>query len=167
MNDATLEIFRKAIEGNKDKFVQLQNTVLVLKSQVKAIEELTEEIEQKILDENVYLISAENRRTFEISEDEKRITKPFNTYLMDTEVFENDYLEKCYVEFKKAGIADSRGKEWIPGAEGKRALKCAENELLNFVINALPDEIARKMIEAKYHWEYREKMINLTLKLSI
>ena len=165
MNNTTLEIFRKSIEGNKEKFVQLQNTVLVLKAQVKAIEEITQEIEQKILDENVYLVSYENRRAFEI--EEKRITKPCNTYLMDTEVFENDYLEKCYSEFKKAGIADTRGKEWIPGAEQKKALKNAEDELLNFVIDALPSEIACKLIETRYHWEYREKMIDLTLKLSI
>ena len=165
MNNTTLEIFRKSIEDNKEKFVQLQNTVLVLKAQVKAIEEITQEIEQKILDENVYLVSDENRRAFEI--EEKRITKPFNTYLMDTEEFENDYLEKCYAEFKKVGIADTRGKEWIPGAEQKKALKNAEDELLNFVIDALPSEIACKLIEARYHWEYREKIIDLTLKLSI
>ena len=150
---------------NNKRLVQLQNNVIVLKAKVKAIEELTEKIEQKILDENIYLISSGNRRFFKL--EGKRITKPSNIYLMDREEFENDYLEKCYFEFKKAGIADARGKEWVPGSKERKSLKNAEDELLDFVINSLPSEIACELSEVKNHWEFREKMIDLTLKLTI
>jgi len=64
----------------------------------------------------------------------KRITEPKHTYMMNEEIFLNDFLVKCYAEYQKAGIADSRGKEYCPEATAHDAKKEAENLLLKLAI---------------------------------
>lgn len=134
---------------------------MILQAETQTIEELTEEIQQKILDENVYMDEHHN------SEEKMRITRPFDDYLMNEDIFKNDYLEKCYAEYKKAGIADPRGKEYIPSSESKDKLKQAENQLLDFIIKILPAEIAHEAIKARHHWKYKEQMLDLTLRLDV
>lgn len=94
---------------------------------------------------NICELDYEQRRrykgyyTFDISDEElmkkrggngkpKRILDPDLTYMMDLDTELPRFIDLCYPEYVKAGIADSRGKEYIPEANAKDLMYEAEKQ---------------------------------------
>ena len=87
---------------------------------------------------------------------------------MDDEIFSNDFLEKCYAEYQKAGIADSRGKDYMPEAIVRDARLDAEKALMQLAIDILPDIPEKETLRnATIHWKYREQILDLILRLDV
>lgn len=125
--------------------------------------EAAEDIERKVLEKNVFLASREWTAD---SDTPKRITKPFDSYLMEESAFQN-YLNLCYAEYVKAGIADKRGREFCPEAEAYDLYLEAEEQLVLYGIDILPDGMAEKetLKHAIENIKYKEKVLNLILRL--
>lgn len=141
----------------------------VAKALEDTIRAQAEDIQRKILANGNYLVCDE---LWEMENhgglNSRRITEPRNTYLMDEKIFSDDFLEKCYAEYVKAGIADSRGKEYIPEANAHDARREAEKVLLQLAIDIFPDIPEKEMLkQASKHWKYREKMLDLILRLDV
>lgn len=151
----------------KRKINALQKAYLQAETLYKTIEEITKEIQQKILLNGNYVIcdevwNMENHR----GKENRRIIRPEDTYLMEEETFLNDFLEKCYAEYIKAGIENSKGKEYIPSAEARELMKQAEKELVNMAIEIMPESKEKLTLELnKLHWKYRPMILDIIMKL--
>lgn len=154
-------------QAQKRRINGLQKAYLQAKALYETIEEITKEIQQKILLEGNYIIcnevwNMENHR----GKENRRITRPVDTYLIDEEIFLNDFLEKCYTEYIKAGIESSKGKEYIPSAEARELMKQAEKELVNMAIEIMPESKEKQTLELnKLHWKYRPMILDIIMKL--
>ena len=163
MNNNILSVFKISVQAHSKEIRSAQKAYITAKAAEEAIKEISEDIQRKILAENVYTVSPEFQNRRGIGE---RITEPKHTYLMNEEIFINDFLEKCYTEYQKAGIADSRGKEYIPEAVARDTRLDAEKELMQLAIDILPDIPEKETLrKAATHWKYREQILNLILKL--
>lgn len=173
-NDITallLTAFTEKIQNRATEITALQETYLIAKAMEEAIEEQDKEIKRKVLAENEYYINGE---LWELTKKrhpdaERRITDPRDDYKMfsDTDTTQqNDYLDKLYTEYLKAGIADKRGKGWIPSAEAHNIRHKAENALLDIVIELFTGtEYEDAIRQATRHWKYREQLLDITMKL--
>lgn len=167
MNNTTmLSVFTQSVQAHAEEIKTAQKAYLIAKAAEETIKGIAEDIQRKILADGEYMVMPEFRNRKGTPE---RVTDPKHTYLMNEEIFLNDFLEKCYVEYQKAGIADSRGKEYIPEAVAHDARKQAENELLKLAIDIIPDNLTEKetLRKAVNHWKYREKILELILKLGV
>lgn len=165
MDNNILSAFKTSVKSHSEEIRTTRETYLTAKAAEEAIKEIAEDIQRKILAENVYTVSPEfqNRRGIM-----KRITEPKHTYLMNDEIFSNDFLEKCYAEYQKAGIADSRGKDYMPEAIVRDARLDAEKALIELAIDILPDIPEKEMLRnATTHWKYREQILDLILRLDV
>ena len=165
MNNSILLIFTDRVQNHSEEIIAAQKAYIIAKAAERTIKEVAEDIQRKILSENEYFIMPEFNGRRGVA---KRITEPKRTYMMEDEIFLNDFLVKCYEEYQKAGIADSRGKEYSPEATAHDAKKEAENLLLKLAIELLPDELAEEketLRKAVNHWKYREQILDLILKL--
>ncbi len=167
MNNNVLSIFTDRVQNHKDEIRAAQKAYIIAKVEEETIKELAEVIQKIVLSENEYFIMPEfeGRRGLK-----KRIIEPNRAYMMDDEIFSNDFLTKCYTEYQKAGIADSRGKEYIPWATARDAKIKAENLLLKLAVEIIPDELTEEkdvLREAINHWECREQILDLILKLGV
>ena len=163
MDNNILSVFKAIIQAHAEEIRTAQKAYITAKAAEEAIKEISEDIQRKILAENIYTVSPEfqNRRCIT-----ERITEPKHTYLMDEEIFLNDFLDKCYAEYQKAGIADSRGKEYIPEAVARDTRLDAEKALIQLAIDILPDIPETETLrQAATHWKHREQILNLILKL--
>lgn len=129
-----------------------------------------EEIQRKVLEENEFYETEEfamglkGRGGTGVPE---RILKPNNTYMMDLDKDFPRFLDLCYPEYVKAGIADPRGKEYVPEAEEHDLFWEAEKQLIDYAIEIMPDELIdkeamRKMVQMI---KYRDKVLDLVLRL--
>ena len=163
MDNNILSVFKTSVQAHAEEIRIAQKTYITAKAAEEAIREISEDIQRKILAENIYTASPEFQNRRGIGE---RITEPKHTYLMDEEIFLNDFLEKCYAEYQRAGIADGRGKEYIPEAVARDTRLDAEKALIEIAIDILPEipekETLRKAIN---HWKYREQILELILRL--
>ena len=167
MNNSVLLILTDRVHNHGEEIREAQNAYLIAKAIEETIKEAADDIQKKILSENEYFIMPEYEGRRGVV---KRITEPKRTYMMDEEIFLNDFLAKCYEEYQKAGIADSRGKEYCPEANAHDAKKEAENLLLKLAIELIPDELAEEkedLRKAVNHWKYREQILDLILKLGV
>ena len=165
MDAKVLKIFVDRMQKKHIEIKRAQEAYFMAKALEETIKETAEEIQREILLKNVYVVMPEFAEKRGVSE---RITEPHNTYLMDDEIFQNDFLEKCYPEYIKAGIADKRGKEWLPEADAKDARIEAEKILLEIAIDVLPDELIEEktvLRKATLNWKYREQILNLILSV--
>lgn len=165
MDKNILEIFKARVQENCEKITEVQKAYLIAKAEEETIKEIAEDIQRKILASGNYTVCDEFTNHRGVN---NRITAPQCTYLMDEEIFINDFLEKCYTEYKKAGIADPRGKEYCPEGEAHEKKKQAENELLKIAIDILPDEMQEEkaaLKKASTHWKYRGQILDLILRL--
>ena len=87
--------------------------------------------------------------------------------MMDLEKELPRFLDLCYPEYVKAGIADPRGKEYIPEAEEKELFYEAEKQLVEYGIDIIPDEFEEKetLRKAVQMIKYRDKVLDLVLRL--
>ena len=98
-------------------------------------------------------------------EDMRRIEQ---TAAEQRKTFLNDFLEKCYAEYQKAGIADSRGKDYIPEAVARDTRLDVEKALIELAIDILPDIPEKETLRnATTHWKYREQILDLILRLDV
>lgn len=79
------------------------------------------------------------------------------------------YESKEIAEKKKSrgGIADPRGKDYIPEAEEKALYHEAEQQLIDYAIDIIPDFLNEKETLKKYSQvtKYREQILNIILML--
>ena len=165
-NIAMLNAFTQSIQAHAEEIKTAQKAYLIARATEETIKGIVQDIQKKILANGEYMVMPEFKNRKGTPE---RITEPKHTYLMDEEIFINDFLEKCYAEYQKAGIADSRGKEYIPEAVAHDTRKQAENELLRLAIDIIPNDLTGKetLKKAVNHWKYREQILDLILKLEV
>lgn len=165
------EGFKTIIQERAEEIADLQATYYIAKAAEETINEIDEEIKRKVLAENEYYITGE---LWELTlkrdpNAERRITDPKADYKMfsDTDTAQqNDYLDKLYAEYLKAGIADERGRGWIPSAKVRDVRHEAEKALINIVIDLFKNtEYEELFRRAAQHWKYREQLLELILKL--
>ena len=163
MDNNILSVFKASVQTHAEEIRSAQKAYITAKVAEETIREISEDIQRKILADNVYTVSPEFKNRRGIGE---RITDTKHTYLMDEEIFSNDFLDKCYAEYQKAGIADSRGKEYIPEAVARDTRLDAEKALIQLAIDILPDIPEKETLrKAANHWKYREQILELILRL--
>lgn len=169
-----LEALKANVAMYAPEILNACNNYMICKAHEKAVTEIAREIETQVLDDNVYMTSETYiKRVNEAAEksgvsrraEHGRITKPFDTYKMTDSDF-NDYLDKCYEKYLEAGIAHPKGRGYVPEAPAKEARFKAENALLDAYEKVVNGVIAHdEYEEMKRHWKYRDKLIELALKV--
>lgn len=149
---------------------KLKEDYFTAKAIYEVKKELAEVIQRRVLEEHAFYETdeiAQMRKKRGSSETPKRILNPFDTYLMDQEKDFQKYLDLTYAEYLKEGVADPRGKEYIPEAEEKALYHKAEKQLIDYAINIIPDGMKEKatLKRAVQQLEYRDKVLDLILKL--
>lgn len=157
------------MEYNKELLRKLKENYFTSKALYKVTKKQAEEIDRKILLEYEFYESkeiAEKKKSRGGNGSPKRILEPFNTFLMEESDF-NRYLEIAYSEYVKSGIADPRGKDYIPEAEEKALYHEAEQQLIDYAIDIIPDFLNEKETLKKYSQvtKYREQILNIILML--
>lgn len=157
------------MEYNKELLRKLKENYFTSKALYKVTKEQAEEIDRKILLEYEFYESkeiAEKKKSRGGNGSPKRILEPFNTFLMEESDF-NRYLDFTYSEYVKSGIADPRGKNYIPEAEEKALYHEAEQQLIDYAIDIIPDFLNEKETLKKYSQvtKYREQILNIILML--
>lgn len=163
MDNNILSAFKISVQAHYKEIRTAQKAYITAKAAEEAIRKISEDIQRKILAENIYTVALEFQNRRGVGE---RVTEPRHAYLMDEEIYINDFLDKCYMEYQKAGIADSRGKEYIPEAVARDTRLDAEKALIQLAIDILPDIPEKETLrKATTHWKYREQILNLILRL--
>jgi hypothetical protein len=93
------------------------------------------------------------------------INEPEENLMSETDF--NEYLDLCYAEYKRAGIDDKRGREYIPEAESRELYKQTEKLLVEYGIDIIPDEMTEKetLRNAVKITKYRDRVLELVLAL--
>lgn len=150
---------------------KLKSNYFNAKALYECIKEQAEEIQRKVLAENEFY---ETEDVAEMKEKRgggdgapKRILDPDLTYMMDLDAELPRFIDLCYPEYVKAGIADKRGKDYIPEAEAKDLYHEAEKQLVQYAIDIIPDEFGEKetLRKAVQMIKYRDKVLDLLLRL--
>ena len=144
MIDSTL---RKQIKTKQQEY-------LLLKAAIMAAEEIEEENKLRILSENVF-----------IDDEGIRVTNPDNDWLIKDNTF-IEYLKMVADANKKSGLKIEDYNKVI-ALEEKEALKKVENELLELQLRITPANIIEDIKKAQQHWKYRDKAIDLMLRLEV
>ena len=157
------------MEYNRTFLRKLKENYFMSKALYETVKEQAEEIGKKILLEYEFYESeevAKMKKSRGYDGIPKRILKPFDTFLISEEDFDR-YLDLVYPEYVKAGIADPRGKGYIPEAEEKALYHEAEQQLIDYAIEIIPDFLKEKETLKKYSQvtKYREKILDIILML--
>lgn len=157
---------------NYDKKIlgKLKSNYFNAKALYETIKENAEEIQRKILAENEFY---ETEDVAEMMEKRggngkpERILDPDLTYMMDLDKELPRFIDLCYPEYVKAGIADPRGKDYIPEANAKDLMYEAEKQLVEYAIDIIPDEFGEKetLRKAVRNIKWKDKVFDLVLKL--
>lgn len=153
------------INYDKKILAKLKSNYFNAKILYETIKEKAEEIQRKILTENEFYETEKNMK-MDKHITPMRITRTFDTYLMSEEDFQK-YLDLCYSEYVRLGIADPRGKEYIPEAEERDLFFEAQKQLIEYAIDIIPDEFGEKetIRKAVRMIKYRDKVLDLVLRL--
>ena len=155
---------------NKTELKALKDTYFVAKALYESVRDTAEEIQKNILKKYPFYEDAEKLNILNESRRRKektRILKPFDSYLMSDADFDK-YLDLCYEEYKKAGIDDKRGREWVPETESRELYTEATKMLVEFGLSIIPDRFATEketLKEAVKNIKYRDKVLDLVLRL--
>ena len=149
---------------------KLKSNYFNAKALYECIKEQAEEIQRKVLAENEFYETEDVAERMEKrggSGKPKRILDPDLTYMMDLVTELPRFIDLCYLEYVKAGIADKRGKDYIPEAESKELYHEAEKQLVQYAIDIIPDEFGEKetLRKAVQMIKYRDKVLDLVLML--
>lgn len=156
------------IEYDKKLLGKLKSNYFNAKALYECIKEQEKEIQRKILAENEFY---ETEDVAEIKRNgngkPERILDPDYTYMMNLETELPRFIDLCYPEYVKAGIADKRGKDYIPEAEAKDLYYESEKQLIQYAIDIIPDEFGEKetLRKAVQMIKYRDKVLDLVLRL--
>lgn len=99
------------------------------------------------------------------SMEENRIYEPSETYMMDLDNDFPQFLDLVYPEYVKAGIANNKGKEYIPEADSRSLMLQAEKQLVEYGIAIIPDEYAAEKEILLKNVKYRDKILSIVLCL--
>ena len=157
------------VNYNKQELKALKEAYFTARALFETIRDAAEEIQKNILAEHPFFEGAEKTAIFESKgrgKADTRILRPFDSYLMSETDF-NKYLDLCYAEYKKAGIDDKRGREYLPEAESRELYKEAEKCLVEYGIDIIPDEMTEKetLRNAVKITKYRNRVLELVLYL--
>lgn len=157
------------IQYNKELLGKLKSNYFNAKALYECIKQQAEDIGIKVLQENEFYESEEWSEMMEKrggDGNRERITRPFDTYLMEEADFQK-YLDLVYAEYVKAGIADKRGRGWCPEAESGDLYREAMKQLVEYGIDIIPDEFGEKetLRKAVQMIKYRDKVLDLVLRL--
>lgn len=158
------------INYDKELLAKLKNNYFMAKALYETIKEQAEDIQRKILAEHEFYEAEDIAKMLEKRGGDgkpKRILEPSNTYMMDMETDFQTYLDLIYTEYLKAGIADKRGRDYIPEAESKDLYYEAMKQLVDYGIDIIPDEMSEKetLRKAVQMIKYRDKVLDLVLML--
>ena len=158
------------INYDRKLLAKLKSNYFNAKALYECIKEQAEEIQRKILAENEFYETedvAEMMGKRGGSGKPERILDPDLTYMMDLDNELPRFIDLCYPEYVKAGIADKRGKNYIPEAEARDLMWEAEKQLVQYGIDIIPDEFGEKetLREAVQIIKWRDKVLDLVLRL--
>ena len=158
------------IQYDKVLLGKMKSNYFNAKALYETIKANAEEIQRKVLAENEFYETAEVAEMMEKRGGDgkpKRILDPDLTYMMDLETELPRFIDLCYPEYVKAGIADKRGKDYIPEANAKDLMYEAEKQLVQYAIDIIPDEFGEKetLRKAVQMIKYRDKVLDLVLRL--
>lgn len=155
---------------NYDKALlgKLKSNYFNAKVFLEMIQEQEKEIERKILAENEFYVEEELVELMEKRDGTgkpERILEPDNTYMMSEDDFLK-FIDLCYPEFVKAGIANPKGKEYCCDNEARELFNEATKQLVEYGIEIMPD-IPEKEVLRKAVWniKWRDKVLDLVLSL--
>lgn len=157
------------INYDRKFLAKLKSNYFNAKVLYEMIKENAEEIERNVLAENEFYETEEVAEMMEKRGGEgkpKRILEPSMTYMMDLDKELPRFIDLCYPEYVKAGIADPRGKGYCPDAQSKELYQEATKQLVEYGIDIMPDipekETLRKAIQ---NIKWRDKVLDLVLNL--
>lgn len=156
------------IQYDKALLGKLKSNYFNAKALYETIKANSEEIQRKILAENEFYETEDIARIKRNGSGKpERILDPDLTYMMDLDKELPRFIDLCYPEYIKAGIADPRGKNYIPEAAAKDLLLEATNQLVEYGIDIIPDEFSEKetLRKAVQMIKYRDKVLDLVLSL--
>lgn len=158
------------IQYDKKFLGKLKSNYFNAKALYECIKENAEEIQRKVLAENEFYETEDVAEMMEKRGGDgkpKRILDSDLTYMMDLDNELPRFIDLCYPEYVKAGIADKRGKNYIPEAEAKDLMHQAEKQLVEYGIDIIPDEFGEKetLRKAVRNIKWRDKVLDLVLRL--
>lgn len=156
------------IEYDKALLGKLKSNYFNAKVFLEMIQEQEKEIQRKILAENEFYEEAE---IVELEAKHggtgkpKRILKPNNSYMMSEDDFLK-FMDLCYPEFVKAGIANPKGKEYCCDNEARELFHEATKQLVEYGISIMPDVPEKEVLrKAVWNIKWRDRVLDLVLKL--
>lgn len=156
------------IEYDKALLGKLKSNYFNAKVFLEMIREQEKEIKRKILAENEFYEEEEFVELLEKrggSGKPERILEPDNTYMMSEENFLK-FLDLCYPEFVKAGIANPNGKEYCCDNEARELFNEATKQLVEYGIEIMPDIPEKELLrKAVWNIKWRDKLLDLVLNL--
>jgi hypothetical protein len=158
------------IRYDKAFLSKLKSNYFNAKALYETIKANSEEIQRKVLAENEFYETEDVTGIMKKRGGDgkpKRILDPDLTYMMDLDKELPRFIDLCYPEYVKAGIADKRGKDYIPEAEAKDLMWEAEKQLVEYGIDIIPDEFGEKetLRKAVRNIKWKDKVLDLVLRL--
>lgn len=158
------------IQYDKVLLEKMKSNYFNAKALYETIKANAEEIQKKILAENEFYETEDVAEMMEKRGGDgkpKRILDPDLTYMMDLDNELPRFIDLCYPEYIKAGIADPRGREYCPDAQSRELLLEATKQLVEYGIDIIPDEFGEKetLRKAVQMIKYRDKVLDLVLRL--
>lgn len=157
------------INYDKKFLAKLKSNYFNAKVLYECVKEQSEEIQRKVLAERPFYMTDD---MFDMRENrgykgDRRIYDPNDTYLMDLDNDFPKFLDLVYPEYVKVGIADKRGKNYIPEANAKDLMYEAEKQLVEYGIDIIPDEFGEKetLRKAVRNIKWKDKVLDLVLRL--
>ena len=142
----------------KIQIKQKQEAYKKVSEELEKIRKIENSNQQKVLDE-FYFINEETQ---------KRITKPDHDFLMSESDF-IEYLKKVFDLHKKSGL-DIKTYEDDPCYQKEKELKNIENDLIDLAVLTIPSYMEKEkesIGKTKNHWKYRQKTIDLIMRLQV
>lgn len=158
------------IQYDKAFLSKLKSNYFNAKALYETIKANSEEIQRKVLAENEFYETEDVTGIMKKRGGDgkpKRILDPDLTYMMDLDKELPRFIDLCYPEYVNAGIADKRGKDYIPEAEAKDLMWEAEKQLVEYGIDIIPDEFGEKetLRKAVRNIKWKDKVLDLVLRL--
>lgn len=157
------------INYDKKLLGKLKSNYFNAKVYYEMVKEQEEEIQRKILAENEFYEAEDVTEMKERrggSGKTERILEPFDTYMMDLDNEFPRFLDLCYPEYVKAGIADPRGKEWCCDAQPRELYNAARKMLVDYAIELVPyDDIKETLRKSVQNIKWRDEVLDLILRL--
>ena len=158
------------IQYDKVLLGKMKSNYFNAKALYETIKANAEEIQKKILAENEFYETEDVAEMMEKRGGDgkpKRTLDPDLTYMMDLDNELPRFIDLCYPEYIKAGIADPRGREYCPDAQSRELLLEATKQLVEYGSDIIPDEFGEKetLRKAVQMIKYRDKVLDLVLRL--